>query len=554
MPARRARRRRRAPPPGPGGGRRPQLDARQDVPEDREVAAALDARRRSAPRAAAGRRPRGANRRIATPETAAVRSAVIGPPSRIAVGHAGRRVVRARRGRGSRAGRARGSPGSRRSTSSRRGRRAPSGSAPRRWAGIAWPNEPSGRGWTPIFGGSSASATSATIVRSASAQALVERRHRRLDVAAPRGSAARARSVGPTSAASLAPGTMAAMPPDTAQSLENLSSSATRSSSTTPSPTIEKDPQPGGGVPAGSPPTSGATPTSGPASSRSAAPTCRRRRPGPRLARRGHRPARPPVRDAGRLATSSPRSRATRRTLYESQSSPEVAAIAADEREHAEIWRQLKTGETTLSPTEDIAARERWHRSGRSGTLRAVIFGVSDGLVSNLALVMGVAGRRPATEGRFILLAGIAGLARRRVQHGRRRVHLDAVASASCSSARSPSSAPSSRRCPRRSRPRWPRSTGRRASARTRRRRSPHRLFENPERALDTLVREELGLDPDELGSPSGRRSGSFVAFAFGAAVPVLPYLFASGAGRVRRRRSCSASWRCSRSAPASAC
>ncbi len=51
------------------------------------------------------------------------------------------------------------------------------------------------------------------------------------------------------------------------------------------------------------------------------------------------------------------------------------------------------------------------------------------------------------------------------------------------------------------------------------------RLFENPERALDTLVREELGLDPDELGSPVGAATGSFVAFAFGAAVPVLPYV-----------------------------
>ena len=57
------------------------------------------------------------------------------------------------------------------------------------------------------------------------------------------------------------------------------------------------------------------------------------------------------------------------------------------------------------------------------------------------------------------------------------------------------------------------------------------RIFENPERALDTLVREELGLDPDELGSPVGRGAGSFVAFAVGAAVPVLPYAVGSGPG-----------------------
>jgi len=54
-------------------------------------------------------------------------------------------------------------------------------------------------------------------------------------------------------------------------------------------------------------------------------------------------------------------------------------------------------------------------------------------------------------------------------------------------------------------------------------------MFSDPQHALDTLVREELGLDPDELGSPWGAAGGSFVAFAIGAAVPVIPYLFGSG-------------------------
>jgi hypothetical protein len=52
---------------------------------------------------------------------------------------------------------------------------------------------------------------------------------------------------------------------------------------------------------------------------------------------------------------------------YGEQSSPEVEAIAADEREHAEIWRRLK--DPNYHPDRDIADRERWHRSGRSGTL-----------------------------------------------------------------------------------------------------------------------------------------------------------------------------------------
>ena len=54
-------------------------------------------------------------------------------------------------------------------------------------------------------------------------------------------------------------------------------------------------------------------------------------------------------------------------------------------------------------------------------------------------------------------------------------------------------------------------------------------MFEDPETALDTLVREELGLDPDELGSPWGAAFGSFLAFALGAVIPVIPYLVLDG-------------------------
>jgi VIT1/CCC1 family predicted Fe2+/Mn2+ transporter len=55
------------------------------------------------------------------------------------------------------------------------------------------------------------------------------------------------------------------------------------------------------------------------------------------------------------------------------------------------------------------------------------------------------------------------------------------------------------------------------------------RMFADPEHALDTLVREELGLDPDELGSSWGAAIGSFLAFGVGAIIPVVPYLITSG-------------------------
>ena len=57
------------------------------------------------------------------------------------------------------------------------------------------------------------------------------------------------------------------------------------------------------------------------------------------------------------------------------------------------------------------------------------------------------------------------------------------------------------------------------------------RLISNRDTALDTLAREELGLDPDELGSPIGAAVSSFIAFAIGATIPVAPYVFAAGQG-----------------------
>jgi VIT1/CCC1 family predicted Fe2+/Mn2+ transporter len=210
---------------------------------------------------------------------------------------------------------------------------------------------------------------------------------------------------------------------------------------------------------------------------------------------------------------------------YGAQSSPEVDAIAADEREHAEIWRKLK--DPDYHPDRDVASRERWHRSGRSGTLRAVIFGVSDGLVSNLALVMGVAGAA-GERGSFILLAGIAGLLAGAFSmaageyismQSQRELFERQIALERAEMEAMPEEEEAEMAALYRAK--GFRDDEAKAIA--------HRLFEDPERALDQLIREELGLDPDELGSPYGAAGGSFVAFAIGAFVPVIPYLVLSG-------------------------
>ncbi len=240
--------------------------------------------------------------------------------------------------------------------------------------------------------------------------------------------------------------------------------------------------------------------------------------------------------------------------LYMAQTTPEVEAIAADEREHAEIWKQLssvRTGATEVSADaraavqagadghaalatgvttpREIAAGERWHRAGRSGTLRAVIFGVSDGLVSNLALVMGVAGASVAlSAGSFVLLAGVAGLLAGAFSmaageyismQSQRELFERQIALEQAELEAMPEEEEAELAAVYRAK-------GFTADeART----IAHRMFQDPAKALDALVREELGLDPDELGSPWGAAFGSFVAFAIGAAVPVIPYLFGSG-------------------------
>jgi VIT1/CCC1 family predicted Fe2+/Mn2+ transporter len=232
--------------------------------------------------------------------------------------------------------------------------------------------------------------------------------------------------------------------------------------------------------------------------------------------------------------------------MYDAQgSSPELSAMAADEREHAKTWERLSLrghgrGPLAADPDRDgvaiargarsaaeIGERERWHRSGRSGTLRAVIFGVSDGLVSNLSLVMGVTGASAGNPS-FILLAGIAGL----------------LAGAFSMAAGEYISMQSQRELfehqielERAEMELMPEEEEAELAASYRAKGFTHeeatriarRIFEDPEAALDILVREELGLDPDELGSAWGAAFGSFVAFALGAAVPVIPYLVGGG-------------------------
>lgn len=201
-----------------------------------------------------------------------------------------------------------------------------------------------------------------------------------------------------------------------------------------------------------------------------------------------------------------------------------VQALAPDERRHFRNVGRLARGRM---PAPDIAQHERWHRLGGGGTLRATIFGVNDGLVSNLALVMGFAGAQVDAE--LIVLAGVAGLLAGASSMGageyvsmraQRELYQRQIALERTELALAPEEE------------RDELITIYRAKGvpEDEAARLADRLLENPEVALDTLVREELGLDPEELGSPWGAAIGSFLAFTAGAIIPVLAY-FSGQAG-----------------------
>ena len=201
---------------------------------------------------------------------------------------------------------------------------------------------------------------------------------------------------------------------------------------------------------------------------------------------------------------------------------PAVAALADEELDHFRTLGRLARGPAPV----DIARHERWHRTGGGGTLRATIFGVNDGLVSNLALVMGFAGARADAE--FVMLAGVAGLLAGAGSMGageyvsmraQRELYERQIALEETELALAPEEERAELVLIYRAK----------GVPTPEAEQLADRILQDKQVALDTMVREELGLDPAELGSPWGAAIGSFLAFAAGAIVPVLAYFTGAG-------------------------
>jgi VIT1/CCC1 family predicted Fe2+/Mn2+ transporter len=206
---------------------------------------------------------------------------------------------------------------------------------------------------------------------------------------------------------------------------------------------------------------------------------------------------------------------------------PDAApGMAADEHGHARTIAKLIEGGRP-DPQVQISRREPWHRGDRSGALRAGVFGVSDGLVSNTALVMGVAGSGASHT--VILLTGTAGLlsgsfsmaAGEYVSMASQREMYEREISLEKQELEEK---------PEEERDELALLYRAKGLPRNDAERLADQIMADQQAALDTLTREELGLDPAELGSPLSAAISSLLTFAAGALVVILPYFAGSGA------------------------
>ena len=211
-------------------------------------------------------------------------------------------------------------------------------------------------------------------------------------------------------------------------------------------------------------------------------------------------------------------------SAYDKQADARGAGLPADERSHARIMRAVADQGGMAGPS--LAMLEGRHRGG-GNTLRAAVLGANDGLVSNLSLVMGVAGA--VQNESTLLLTGLAGLVAGACSmamgewlsvNSARELAQKQIAIEKAELEQAPEEEIEeialiyeAKGLPRPQ-----------AEALAR------QMMANKETALDTLVREELGIDPDDLGGSAWTAAiSSFLLFSVGAVFPVAPFLFLHG-------------------------
>jgi VIT1/CCC1 family predicted Fe2+/Mn2+ transporter len=207
------------------------------------------------------------------------------------------------------------------------------------------------------------------------------------------------------------------------------------------------------------------------------------------------------------------------------------AGMAATEQSHARLLRTIQQSGRGGMEGGLLAQLEGRHRTAGGNALRAAVLGANDGLVSNFSLVMGVAGAEVATQ--TILLTGIAGLLAGAISmalgewisvQSSRELYEKQIRTEQREILQAPEEEAEELALIYQARG-LDESSARQLAG---------QIMSNQETALNALVRDELGIDPKELGGSAWEAAiTSFLLFAIGAIIPVVPYFFIGGLGAV---------------------
>jgi VIT1/CCC1 family predicted Fe2+/Mn2+ transporter len=214
------------------------------------------------------------------------------------------------------------------------------------------------------------------------------------------------------------------------------------------------------------------------------------------------------------------------RGMYDDQPEARAAGLPSIERSHSRVLeaasRPIRGGLTGSA----LAQIEGRHRTG-GNALRAAVLGANDGLVSNLSLVMGVAGAEFSSQ--TVLVTGLAGLLAGACSMAMGE-WLSVTSSRELNQRQIDIEADELARMPEEEKEEMVLIYQAKGLGEAQARDLADRLMANKDTALDTLVREELGIDPTELGgSPWTAAASSFGLFAVGAIFPVAPFFWLGG-------------------------
>ena len=211
---------------------------------------------------------------------------------------------------------------------------------------------------------------------------------------------------------------------------------------------------------------------------------------------------------------------------YDGQPDAEAKEFSHDEKSHARMI-SMASSSTRGLPGGSVAQMEGRHRAGGGNALRAAVLGANDGLVSILSLVMGVAGATDSNSA--VLIAGFAGLlagagsmalgewlsvqSSRELYENQIKIEAEEIAES-----------------PEEEQEELALIYQSKGLLEDRARELASHMMADKGSILDTLAREELGIDPEELGGSAYEAAfTSFFLFAVGAIFPLFPYLFWSG-------------------------